>query len=310
MKNNRYRIKPKIAKKLGLVINKSNRYRLDREKEIEYFKTIGKPHPSTFKDIHKPKILIFDIETYPMLAYTFQKWNTNINDDFIVQDWGMLCWSAKWLFEDEILNDKLTQEELINRDDERISKSLWKLMDEAEIIVAHNLVKFDQKKANTKFLEHDLGRPSPYQIIDTLQHARKRFAITSNRLDYIAKNFFKIEGKMQTEKGLWIRCMNNEYSALEYMQIYCDQDVKVLEDVYLEMRGWIYPHPNIALLSMDVNNGCPACGSEEKEITNTNYNTYVNSYTAYRCGGCGHIYRSRKTNTPISSNKGLKVSTP
>ena len=303
MINKRYRINPVIARRLNLKINKTNRYRINKEKEAEYLSIV---RPGTFA----PKVLIFDIETYPMLAYSFQKWNTNISDDFIVQDWGILCWSAKWLFSEDIFNDKLTEEELIARDDKRISRSLWKLIDEADVIIAHNLVKFDLKKANTKFLEYHLGRPSPYQTIDTLQHARKRFAITSNRLDYIAKNFFKIEGKMQTEKGLWMRCMNNEYKALEYMQIYCDQDVVVLEDVYLELRPWIQPHPNMALLAVDVNNGCPACGSESKEHTHTNYNTYVNSYTAFRCKGCGHIYRSRTTLTPISSKKGLKVSIP
>lgn len=265
----------------------------------------------TFSDFSAPKILLFDIETFPILAYTWTKWKANINDDFILHDWGVLCWSAKWLFEDKVMNDVLTEEELINRDDKRISTSLWKLIDEADVIIAHNLLRFDLKRMNTKFLEYKLGRPSPYQTIDTLLHVRKRFAITSNRLDYIAKNFFEIEGKMETEKGLWMKVMkDNDHEALGRMALYCDQDVRVLEDVYIRIRGWIHPHPSVALLSMDVNNGCPACGSDEKEICTTDYNTYVNSYTAYRCGGCGHIYRERKTKTPLSSNAGLKVSTP
>jgi rubredoxin len=309
MQNQRYRIKPEIAKRLGLKVNKNNRYSLDSD-TANKFLVLKSGKPTSFKEESEPKILLFDIETHPILAYTFQKWKTNINDDFIVQDWGILCWSAKWLFKDEILNDKLTKKELINRDDERVSESLWKLIDEADVIIAHNLVKFDLKKANTKFVQYNLGRPSPCQIIDTLQHVRRRFAITSNRLDYIAKNFFQIEGKMQTEKGLWRRCMDNEFGALVYMQDYCDKDVLVLEEVYLKIRGWIHPHPNIALLSMDINDGCPACGSEEKEFTKTNYNTYVNSYTAYRCKGCNHIYRSRASQTPLKSNKSLKVSTP
>ena len=107
------------------------------------------------------KILVFDIETYPFLAYTFNKWKTNINDDFIVHDWGMLCWSAKWLFSDEVLSDKMTEEELNNLDDSRISRSIWELIDEADVVIAHNGVKFDIRKVNTKFLEYNIGRPSP-----------------------------------------------------------------------------------------------------------------------------------------------------
>jgi DNA polymerase elongation subunit (family B) len=256
------------------------------------------------------KILVFDIETYPFLAYTFNKWKTNINDDFIVHDWGMLCWSAKWLFSDEVLSDKMTEEELNNLDDSRISRSIWELIDEADVVIAHNGVKFDIRKVNTKFLEYNIGRPSPYQVIDTLVHVRKRFSITSNRLDYIAQNFFGIEGKLKTETGLWRRCMDKDYSALEFMSEYCDQDVKVLEDVYLLMRSWISPHPNLALLAVSENDGCPVCLSEEREFTKTTYNTYVNRYEAYRCGNCGHIYRSRMSETPLRSNKALKVSTP
>jgi len=256
------------------------------------------------------KILVFDIETYPFLAYSFNKWKTNINDDFIVHDWGMLCWSAKWLFSDEVMSDKMTEEELNNLDDSRISRSIWELINEAEVVIAHNGVKFDIKKVNTKFLEYEIGRPSPYQVIDTLIHVRKRFAITSNRLDYIAKNFFGIEGKLQTETGLWRRCMDKEYLALEFMSEYCDQDVRVLEDVYLLMRAWISPHPNLALFSVTESDGCPVCLSDEREFTSTTYNTYVNRYESYRCLNCGHIYRSRTTLTPLKDNKGMKVSTP
>jgi DNA polymerase III epsilon subunit-like protein len=262
------------------------------------------------KEVSKCKILLFDIETYPFLAYSFNKWQTNISDGFIVHDWGMLCWSAKWLFSDEVMSDKMTQKELIARDDKRISKSLWNLIDEAEIIIAHNGVKFDIKKMNTRFLQYEFGRPSPYQVIDTLQVVRRKFAITSNRLDYIAKDFFGIEGKLQTETGLWRKCMDNDFKALKFMSEYCDQDVRVLEDVYLKIRAWVSPHPNLALLSVSNNDGCPVCLSGEKEFTNTSYNTYVNTYDAFRCLECGHIYRSRRTNTPLKKNVTLKVSTP
>lgn len=255
------------------------------------------------------KILFFDLETSPMLAYSFQKWKTNISDDFIVQDWGVLCWSAKWLFEDKIISHKLNEEELPTINDERIMYELWKLIDSADIIVAHNLKKFDEKKANTKFLKYGFGSPSPYNTIDTLLHLRKRFAITSNRLDYVAKKFFEIEGKMQTETGLWRKCMDGDFEALNYMAEYCNQDVKVLEDVYLLMRGWIKPHPNVGLQALSVDGCCPVCSSKEKTETATPYRTYVNEYSAYRCNECSHIYRERKAHQYLGKEN-IRVSTP
>lgn len=265
------------------------------------------------------KILFFDLETSPLITRMWSKWQNGVNDNNIIKDWGVLCWSAKWLFDDTIYSGKVNESELetfnvsskkYHPNDERIMKSLWSLIDEADVIVAHNLKKFDEKKANTKFLKYGFGCPSPYQTIDTLLHLRKRFALTSNRLDYAAKQFFDIEGKLQTENNLWVRCMDGDYDALKYMSEYCDQDVKVLEDVYLLMRGWIKPHPNVGLQALSANGCCPVCSSEKRKETKTPYRTYVNEYTAYRCDDCSHIYRERRSNTPIASNKNLKVSTP
>jgi len=151
------------------------------------------------------KILLFDIETSPMACYSFRKWDTNIGDDFILDDWNIISWSAKYLFSEEMHTMKVTAKEQKTRNDKRIVQGLWKLLDEADIVIAHNLKKFDKKIAQTRFLYYDLKMPSYYQEIDTLLTARKNFKITSNRLDYIAKDFFGIEGKLQTAKGLWLK---------------------------------------------------------------------------------------------------------
>lgn len=257
---------------------------------------------------HTAKILLLDIETAPMVAYLWSKWQNGISDDFIISDWFVLSWAAKWLFEEEVLSDKLTAEELLQKDDQRIIVNIWELLDKADIVIAHNLHKFDEKKLKTRFLKHGLKTPSPYQTIDTLLHLRKQFGITSNKLDYVARNFLEIEGKMETPKGLWQRCMEGDYSALELMDDYCQQDVRVLEEVYLRIRGWIKPHPNLALFAVSDDRTCPACGSEDNEKTLTDYVTYVNIYEAYRCTNCSHTYRSRKALT--TGKKAVGVSLP
>jgi DNA polymerase elongation subunit (family B) len=269
-------------------------------------KTIQKQFYKT--DNHTAKILLLDIETAPMVAYLWSKWQNGISDDFIVSDWFVLSWAAKWLFEEEVLSDRLTVEELSQKDDRRIIENIWNLLEQADVIIAHNLHKFDEKKLKTRFLKHDLKTPSPYQTIDTLLHLRKQFGITSNKLDYVAKNFLEIEGKMETPRGLWQRCMEGDYEALELMDEYCQQDVRVLEEVYLRIRGWIKPHPNLALFAISEDNTCPACGGSDNEPTLTEYHTYVNTYQAHRCTDCNHIFRSRKTST--SNKKNLKVSLP
>lgn len=256
------------------------------------------------KVIEQAKILLFDIETSPIIAPVWSLWNQNINSDQILRDWNILCWSAKYLFEDKIYSMKLNKRELKEGDDKRITEGLWQMLDDANIVIAHNLKKFDKKKAQTRFLKHKMGLPNHYQEIDTLVSARKQFAISSNRLDFIAKKFFEVEGKMETEKGLWDKVMGNPYKgiapdveALDRMGQYCDQDVRVLEEVYLRLRPYITNHPNVALFIGSEFNICKACGSPEFEPIGE-YTTIVNIYEGYRCRTCGSVHRSRKAITP------------
>lgn len=264
---------------------------------------------SSIKNTSPAKILCFDIETAAMEVRSFQKWGVNIGDNMIVRDWFMICWSGKWLFDDKIYSMCQTKEEVLKGDDKRISIGLWNMLDEADIVIAHNLNKFDRKKANTRFLQHELGLPSPYKGIDTLLHARRSFAITSNRLDYIAKNFFGIEGKIRTETDLWNRCVVGDEKALKAMQLYCDQDVRVLEEVYLKLRPYIQPHPNVGLhIASDVE-VCATCGSDNL-FWGSEYKTTVNAYRAYQCNNCQSWGRSRKGALSVDERRHITVSIP
>ena len=263
----------------------------------------------TKKNKSPAKILIFDIETSPIIGYLWSKWQNGINDDDIIQDWSILCFSAKWLFEDEIISHKLTKKELKKLDDSRIVKELWKLLDKSDIVIGHNGKRFDIKKANAKFIKYRLNLPSSYTVIDTLLHARNKFAITSNKLDYLGE-YLGVGRKIETPKGMWKKVMQGDYNMLEKMGEYCDGDVKLLEDVYLEMRPYIQPHPNIGLYIEEDVQACTCCGSTNLKDTNKSYVTTVNSYQLLRCGDCGSLMRSRVSDMPIDRRKKIFSSVP
>ncbi len=44
-----------------------------------------------------PKVLVFDIETKPLLGYVWSIWEQNVSLNMINTDWSVLSWSAKWL---------------------------------------------------------------------------------------------------------------------------------------------------------------------------------------------------------------------
>lgn len=257
-------------------------------KIIDRYSEIEKKDNKTFT----PKILLLDIETAPMQGYMWSIWKQNIGLNQIISEWFMLCWSAKWIYSDEVFSGKLNKKELLSQNDKRICGDLWKLLDDAELVVAHNGDRFDIPKINTRFIINGLNRPSPYRTIDTLTVARKQFGFSSNRLDVLA-GYFGFDHKLSTDFSLWDRCVKGDTQAMDYMSKYCDRDVGLLEEVYLKIRNWIPNHPNIGLYFDTNEQICPNCGSTDLKECKPYYTT-VGRYQTFRCK-CGAISRVKKS---------------
>ena len=238
------------------------------------------------------KVLIFDIETAPMKAYVWHRWKETIALEQTISEWFTICWSAKWLYADEVMSDCLTPEEILKEDDHRIVENLWKLFDEADIVVAHNACGFDVPKMNSRFLVNGLMPPSSYYTVDTLAIAKKTFGFSSNKLDALA-GYFDIPHKLETNFELWKDCLEGNQLALNYMEQYNKRDVEILESVYLKLRPFIKGHPNISNLTEK--ECCCSCGSEAVEpMPNKFYYTSVSKFQLYRCKDCGAVVRGRK----------------
>lgn len=253
-----------------------------------------------------PKILLFDVETAPMKAFVWGRWNQNISLDATISEWYMLCWSAKWLYSDSTIDFRLTSEEAVNEDDSRIVRELWNLINEADVVIAYNGKKADVKWMNTRFIIHGLLPPKPYFIVDPCEVAKRTFGFSSNKLDALA-GYFNIPHKMDTSFELWRDSVAGNDKALEYMSEYCSKDVVILEEVYLRLRPWIVGHPNMGNLISSEIPRCSICSSNSLELLkNKFYYTSVGKYHLYRCKDCGAISRGR-VNLNRSTNKIVAV---
>ena len=243
------------------------------------------------------KILHLDIETAPIQAYTWTLFKPMLSHDNIVQDWYMLCYAAKWHGEESVYYDALW----LNKDEYKVDKtddypllaSLHQLLDEADVVVAHNAQRFDVAKVNAKFYEHGFNPPSPYKIVDTLLTIRKKFRLTSNRLDYVSK--LKAFGqKLDTDFQLWIDVMAGNKKQCARMLEYNIQDVILLEDVYTSLLPWITNHPNVNLFDDALDElRCPRCGSIHVRKHSTRQTITAGAYTRYQCMDCGTWGRGR-----------------
>lgn len=248
-------------------------------------------------------ILVLDIETSPLKAYVWSRWKQNIYLDQTLQEWFMLTWSAKWLFDDEVHSDKLEPKEVFQENDKRILESLSILLNRADMVITHNGDRFDLPKIKSRLLVNRLNPVTPYISIDTKKISAKQFGFSSNKLEGLAR-VLGIPGKFDTDFELWAKCMDGDRKSLEYMEEYNRQDVKLLEDVYLEFRPYIANHPNVTLfLDMDTPR-CTTCGSDDI-YPEGEYHTQVNTFTTFRCRSCKAIagrLRKSEINTKLKKN--------
>ena len=275
---------------------------LGTEKTIRGFKWKAK----TYKYNTGANILLLDIETAPSEAYIWGLWNQDIYTHQIMSDWYIISWAAKWLFDEEVLSDRLTGQESLIGDDSRILENLWELLDQSDIVIGHNLDKFDLPRIKTRFLIHGIEPPSFYKQIDTLKVAKKEFDFSSNKLDYLAK-LLDVQVKNGVDFELWRKCREGIEEALVELEEYNQQDVKVLEDVYLKLRPYIKGHPNMDLYVDQETPVCPNCGSNNLRIEAGKFAyTQAVRYQMYRCGNCFTISRAKK-GTPFNHKKQISA---
>ncbi|MEK7111947.1 MAG: ribonuclease H-like domain-containing protein [Patescibacteria group bacterium] len=241
-----------------------------------------------------PKILLFDIETSPLLAYVWGMYEQNVIK--VVRPWYFLCFAYKWLGEGSTKVIALPDFKLYSKakyDDYEVVKKLRELLDQADIVIAHNGDKFDIKKFNTRCLEQGIDLPSPFRTIDTLKVARSRFSFTSNKLDSLGEAL-DVGRKVKTGGfELWDGCINGDERSWRLMKKYNKQDVDLLEKVYLKLRPTMLNHPNVSVYNDDINLACPNCGlSDYQKRGYRQTNSYW--YNRYQCT-CGAWFNGKQS---------------
>lgn len=253
-----------------------------------------------YRNIRKPtlKVLIVDIETAPMLGYIWGLWDNNVALNQLKSDWYILSFSAKWLYdapENTIYFDQRNAKNI--EDDSKLLEKLWKLLDEADVIITQNGVKFDVPKINARFVQNGYPPPSSFRHIDTAQIARKIFGFTSNKLEYMTDKLCTKYKKLKHAKfsgfELWKQCLAGNKEAWNEMQEYNKYDVLSLEELYTVLAPWA-PSINFNVFHEELENSCNACGCTEFRSNGFKY-TNTGKFRRYICKNCG-AESSDKTN--------------
>lgn len=275
-----------------------------REQELETLENgtqghaVGVAYVDEVEEIAKAqspvKTLYFDIETTLAKSYHWGQWQQNLSVKQQIQESHML--SHAWAWGDgEVFSSVLTPEEVLNQDDERIVYEIWSLLDNCDVVVAHNGKRFDVKKVNGYFLKYGLPKPSSYKVIDTLEIAKKHFNLPFKSLEYLAK-FLNVELK-QDSGGIqtWIDCDRGNPEALATMEFYNRGDVVTLREIHNKLKGWDNNGVNIALYNDNHDTLCTHCGGDDISVITDKFAYTPNrKYQVYRCNSGKAVLRGNK----------------
>jgi hypothetical protein len=252
-----------------------------------------------------PKILIMDIETAPIIGMVWGLYDNNLAVNQITSDWYVLSWAAKWLDEKKVYQQD--QRKSKNKsNDKQLMQGIWKLLDEADIVVGQNSKQFDVKKLNARFIIHGMKPPSSFQQIDTKLLAKKNFAFTSNGLEYMSdklnKKYKKLKHKNFPGMELWTECLKNNQKAWKAMAEYNVFDVLATEELYKVLAPW-GTGINHNVYYGDSGAKC-TCGSTEF-VKNGYAYTAAGKYQRFQCKSCGSELKSSQNTIKKEKRKKL-----
>jgi hypothetical protein len=222
----------------------------------------------------RPRILTIDLERIPG-SLTMDVWEPRdfarinyVHPDRWSQLPSTLCIGAKWLGERGTMFAAAWESD----DPHHVARVAWDLVNEADAVITYNGRRADEKWLRQDWAVAGLGPPSPYRSVDLYRVVRREFAFESNSLRHACERF-GLPSKWGHYSAQEARAaLAGETKAQSRMRRYNLQDVKITENLAVELGPWLareWPH---AGLSNNLERCCWLCGSEaltQHGMTNT-----------------------------------------
>jgi predicted RNA-binding Zn-ribbon protein involved in translation (DUF1610 family) len=233
----------------------------------------------------KPKVLFYDIESTPNLAYVWGKYEQDVLA--YKKERELLCFAYKWQGEKTV--------KVVSRQGQKTDAllviELSQLLNEADICIAHNGDDFDRKIVKSRMFYWRMKPLKPNCSVDTKKIAKTYFSFNGNSLADLAR-ILKLPGKLPHPGfDMWLGCMRNDAKYWKLMLKYNKRDVTLLEAVYDKLKPWAENHPSFRKWK---DKGrvveCPKCGSNElhKRGTRASLNSISQVYQCSSCASWTH----------------------
>lgn len=225
------------------------------------------------------KLTFFDIEST----------NLNANYGYI------LCISWKHLGEKEVHCARIDKSPKFKADptnDAWVVSQFAKEIANSDIVCGWYSARFDWPFIQSRLLSHGLPTMPPIPHVDLWRTAKYQMKLNSNRLASVSE-FLNLDEKTPIRSREWIRAMAGHRKSIDYVVDHCIQDIVVLEQAYMKMRPVMRGHPNVNVVTADLDQpGCPICGSKKLQKRGRSV-AGVGFTQRYHCQGCGGWSRGR-----------------
>ena len=246
-----------------------------------------------------PRVLIYDLERVPMRTKNIEVWDAKslmgrrltASD---IESWGRtVCMGYKWL--DERATHIISEWDEGGR--EGFLRKAWDLINEAHVVVGHNMQRFDQKHLQGEFELEGLGPASPVKITDTLLLAQRNFNYEMNNLDVITRRYGLTHKNDKYSSRIAWAAVGGDVKAQRRIERYCKGDVRATEALYRRLRPWGNTNLGVFFEDSDETLRCPTCTSTKVQKRGVAV-TGLGRYQRYQCQGCGACGRGKKALGP------------
>lgn len=235
----------------------------------------------------EPRQLIVDIECAPLKAYLWAMYDQSVSPNQVISHKYLLSFSARWVGTKKIIYlDQRGKKDV--EDDYELTEALRNLLDEADVVIGQNSVRFDTRTINARIQKHRIAPPSPYQQGDTKIIAKRHFDLPSYSLEYMADYFGLCLKKLKSRKfigfDLWLGCMAGKLDAFEEMKRYNMRDVEVTEELYNLIAPW-GTGLKLAAIRGSMHLACKHCGGTDLQWRGYAYNA-SGKFRRFSCKAC------------------------
>lgn len=252
----------------------------------------------------KPRVLFFDIETSPCLAYIWGCGKQFVAAKQLKKERKIL--SIGYLFNQEktvkVLKMNMSKHDINKFDDNadyEMLKKFVEIYNSSDLVVAHNGRRFDRARIRARLVKYalpDLDISIPFDDSYTMM---KQIDFTSHKLDHLGR-YLETGQKDSIDYGVWVKIMEGSSKALAEMCKYMKTDVIRLRAAYNKLKPYAKSKLNLSAFN-NTAEMCPNCGTNNFTKNSIRY-TNSGQYQAYLCKDCGKRFQDGKNLIESSSS--------